>query len=90
MRKIINYILKIVFDNETAVNMSQKDIPVILARNETSPEDIMGMDVAAGILTVKGGMTSHAAVVARGMGKCCISGCKEAEINEIEKTILIN
>ncbi len=80
----------LVFDNETAVEMSKEDKPVILVRNETSPEDIMGMDVAKGILTVKGGMTSHAAVVARGMGKCCITGCKEIEIDETEKTLFVN
>lgn len=58
---------------------------VILVRVETSPEDIVGMDVSQGILTGRGGMTSHAAVVARGMGKCCVSGCSEVKINEEEK-----
>ncbi len=73
---------KIVFNNEAAIEQSTHDEPVILVRNETSPEDIIGMEVASGILTAKGGMTSHAAVVARSMGKCCVSGCKEISINE--------
>jgi pyruvate,orthophosphate dikinase len=58
-----------------------------LVRNETSPEDIGGMDVAEGILTARGGMTSHAAVVARGMGKCCVAGCSAAQIDEAKKTL---
>ena len=58
---------------------------VILVRLETSPEDIEGMDASQGILTGRGGMTSHAAVVARGMGKCCVAGCSEIRINEAEK-----
>ena len=57
----------------------------MLVRLETSPEDIEGMNVAQGILTVRGGMTSHAAVVARGMGRCCVSGCGEIDIHEEEK-----
>ena len=61
---------------------------VILVRLETSPEDIEGMVAAKGILTVRGGMTSHAAVVARGMGTCCVAGCGEIKINEEEKTLL--
>jgi len=73
---------KIVFDNETAVTLYEQQEPVILVRNETSPEDIIGMDVSVGILTSKGGMTSHAAVVARSMGKSCVSGCKDAQIDE--------
>jgi len=73
---------KIVFDNETAVSMAKDNESIILVRNETSPEDIIGMEVAAGILTSRGGMTSHAAVVARSMGKSCISGCKDLDINE--------
>ncbi|MHB8962231.1 MAG: pyruvate, phosphate dikinase [Saccharofermentanales bacterium] len=60
---------------------------VILVRLETSPEDIVGMDVSQGILTGRGGMTSHAAVVARGMGKCCVSGCSEIKISEESKTM---
>ena len=77
---------KIVFSAEEAVekyNQGEKDL--ILVRLETSPEDIEGMNVCNGILTVRGGMTSHAAVVARGMGKCCISGCEKLIINEEEK-----
>lgn len=54
-------------------------------RNETSPEDVGGMHAAAGILTARGGMTSHAAVVARGWGKCCVSGCSDIRVNEINK-----
>lgn len=54
-------------------------------RTETSPEDVGGMHAAAGILTARGGMTSHAAVVARGWGKCCISGCSEIRVNDNEK-----
>jgi pyruvate, orthophosphate dikinase len=80
---------KIVFDNETAVAMAKNNDKVILVRNETSPEDIIGMDVACGILTATGGMTSHAAVVARSMGKSCVSGCKEAIINEKEQKLQI-
>lgn len=80
---------KIVFDNESAVALSTDGDSVILVRSETSPEDIIGMDVAVGILTAKGGMTSHAAVVARSMGKCCVSGCHDAHINEKEKTLII-
>ena len=80
---------KIVFNNDAAIKESQKDEPVILIRNETSPEDIIGMEVASGILTAKGGMTSHAAVVARSMGKCCVSGCKDIKINEGKQTITV-
>ena len=80
---------KIVFNNESAIEESTHDEPIILVRNETSPEDIIGMEVASGILTAKGGMTSHAAVVARSMGKCCVSGCKQININEENQTISI-
>ena len=58
---------------------------VVLVRLETSPEDIEGMNAAQGILTVRGGMTSHAAVVARGMGTCCVSGCGEINMDEENK-----
>lgn len=75
---------KVVFDAETAVSESEKD-KVILVRTETSPEDIQGMAVAQGILTARGGMTSHAAVVARGMGKCCVAGCESIKVNEMEQ-----
>jgi len=66
-----------------AAKNGEKDI--ILVRLETSPEDIEGMHVSKGILTGRGGMTSHAAVVARGMGTCCVAGCSEIRINEEEK-----
>lgn len=73
---------KVVFDSETAKKYHESGEKVILVRNETSAEDIEGMSVSEGILTVHGGMTSHAAVVARGMGKCCVSGCEEISIFE--------
>ncbi|MFV0551097.1 MAG: pyruvate, phosphate dikinase [Anaerorhabdus sp.] len=76
---------QIVFTAEDAIQEAAKGKKVILVRLETSPEDIEGMHVAQGILTVRGGMTSHAAVVARGMGRCCISGCGEIKINEKER-----
>ncbi|MCP4158011.1 MAG: pyruvate, phosphate dikinase [bacterium] len=71
---------KIVFTAEKAEEMKEKGEKVILVRKETSPEDIGGMDAAEGILTATGGMTSHAAVVARGMGKCCVAGCGDLVI----------
>ena len=67
-----------------------KKIPTILVREETSPEDIEAMKYADGILTVRGGMTSHAAVVARGIGKCCISGCENVLVDEKKKIMIIN
>ena len=79
---------KLYFTAEDVVEASkngEKDI--ILARLETSPEDIEGMNVAHGILTVRGGMTSHAAVVARGMGTCCVSGCGDLKVDEANKTL---
>lgn len=78
---------RIVFTAEEAEVWKNRDEKVILVRNETSPEDIGGMDVAEGILTARGGMTSHAAVVARGMGKCCVAGCSAAQISEANKTL---
>ena len=72
---------KISFSVERAVKMGRSGEDVILARTETSPEDIDGMNVACAILTSRGGMTSHAAVVARGMGKCCVAGCTAMEID---------
>ena len=75
---------KVVFDAETAVKESEF-YKVVLVRTETSPEDIEGMAVAQGILTARGGMTSHAAVVARGMGKCCVAGCESIKVNEKEQ-----
>ena len=77
---------KVVFTAERAVelhNQGEKDL--VLVRLETSPEDIDGMHVCHGVLTVRGGMTSHAAVVARGMGTCCVAGCGDAVVNEAEK-----
>lgn len=76
---------KVVFTAEDAKAWAENGEKVILARLETSPEDIEGMAAAQGILTVRGGMTSHAAVVARGMGTCCVSGCGEISISEEEK-----
>ena len=76
---------KIVFTAEDAVAEGKKGEKVILVRLETSPEDIEGMKYAQGILTVRGGQTSHAAVVARGMGTCCVSGCGEIKMHEEEK-----
>ena len=76
---------KIVFTAEDAVVEGKKGENVILVRLETSPEDIEGMKYAQGILTVRGGQTSHAAVVARGMGTCCVSGCGEIKMHEEEK-----
>ncbi|MCK9525088.1 MAG: pyruvate, phosphate dikinase [Limnochordia bacterium] len=78
---------RIVFTAEEAEVWKNRGEAVILVRNETSPEDIGGMDVAQGILTARGGMTSHAAVVARGMGKCCVAGCSAAQISEAGKTL---
>ncbi len=76
---------KVVFTAEDAVKMKEKKEKVILVRLETSPEDITGMKAAQGILTVRGGMTSHAAVVARGMGECCVSGCGDIIMDEAKK-----
>lgn len=76
---------KVVFSAQDAEEWAEKGEKVILVRNETSPEDIGGMAVAQGILTARGGMTSHAAVVGRGMGKCCVVGCGAININEEEK-----
>ena len=76
---------KIVFTSEDAVIEGKKGNKVILVRLETSPEDIEGMKYAQGILTVRGGQTSHAAVVARGMGTCCVSGCGDIKMHEEEK-----
>ena len=82
---------KVVFTAEDALTKheaGEKDL--ILVRLETSPEDIDGMHVCHGILTVRGGMTSHAAVVARGMGTCCVSGCSEISVNEEARTFTVN
>ena len=76
---------KIVFTAEDAKAWAERGEKVVLVRLETSPEDIEGMKAAQGILTVRGGMTSHAAVVARGMGKCCVSGCGAINMDEANK-----
>ena len=81
---------KVVFTADRAVelhNAGEKDL--VLVRLETSPEDIEGMNVCKGVLTVRGGMTSHAAVVARGMGTCCVAGCGEITVNEEEKYFVL-
>ena len=80
---------KIAFTADEAVQRSERGEAVVLVRLETSPEDIEGMAVAKGILTARGGRTSHAAVVARGMGRCCVAGCSDLIINEKEKTVII-
>ena len=80
---------RVVFTAGDAKAWSDRGEKVVLVRLETSPEDIEGMDVSEGILTVRGGMTSHAAVVARGMGTCCVSGCGEIKINEEAKTFTL-
>jgi len=82
---------QIVFTAEEAVEKAgpSRKNPVILVRAETTPEDIQGMEVAAGILTSRGGMTSHAAVVTRGMGKCCVAGAGELDVNEKNKELKV-
>ena len=80
---------KIVFTPERAQAMAENKEKIILVRMETSPEDIQGMNAAQGVLTAKGGMTSHAAVVARAMGKPCVSGCRGLFINEKKKTLTL-
>ena len=80
---------EIVFTASEAYEKTQAGLDVILVRIETSPEDIDGMHSAKGILTARGGMTSHAAVVARGMGTCCVAGCADLIIDEKEKTLVI-
>jgi len=81
---------KVVFTAEDAEKAAANGEKVILIRTETSPEDIGGMHAAQGILTARGGMTSHAAVVARGMGKCCVAGCGSININESQKYFTVN
>ena len=81
---------QIVFTAEEAIEEAGKGKKVVLVRLETSPEDIEGMHVAQGILTVHGGMTSHAAVVARGMGACCVSGCGDIDMHEEEGYFTVN
>ena len=76
---------RVVFNAEDAVIWAERGETIVLTRLETSPEDIEGMNLASGILTVRGGMTSHAAVVARGMGRCCVAGCGDIAMYEEEK-----
>ncbi len=78
---------KIYFTAEEVTEAANRGEDTILVRLETSPEDIEGMNLAKGVLTIRGGMTSHAAVVARGMGRCCVSGCGELTISEENKTL---
>ncbi len=80
---------KVVFSADDAVEWAERGEKVVLVRLETSPEDITGMKAAQGILTVRGGMTSHAAVVARGMGTCCVSGCGDIAIDESKKVFTL-
>ena len=80
---------KVVFTAEDAVEWNERGEKVVLVRLETSPEDITGMKAAQGILTVRGGMTSHAAVVARGMGTCCVSGCGDIKMDEENKQFVL-
>ncbi|MFO7887841.1 MAG: pyruvate, phosphate dikinase [Eubacteriales bacterium] len=81
---------KIYFNAEKAVSEAKNGEAVVLVRKETSPEDIEGMNAAKGILTSRGGMTSHAAVVARGMGKCCVAGCENIKVNEESKIFTVD
>ena len=81
---------QIVFSAEDAEEWADKKKKVVLVRIETSPEDLRGMAVAQGILTMRGGMTSHAAVVARGMGKCCVSGAGEIKVDYVAKTVTMS
>ncbi len=81
---------RIVFSADEAVRFSESGEDIILVRKETNPDDIHGMAVANGILTARGGMTSHAAVVARGMGKPCVVGCESIKVNEERKTFSVN
>jgi pyruvate,orthophosphate dikinase len=78
---------KVVFDAQEAAELAEDGEKVVLVRNETSPEDLIGMNASQGILTARGGMTSHAAVVARGMGKCCVAGCSDITVDEKHKEI---
>ncbi|MGD2080581.1 MAG: pyruvate, phosphate dikinase, partial [Nitrospirota bacterium] len=81
---------QVVFTADDAESWAKKGLKVILVRNETSPEDVHGMHAAQAILTARGGMTSHAALVARGWGKCCIVGCSDLEIDLKKKVINVN
>ena len=81
---------QVVFSSDEALSLSENEIDVILVRIETAADDLKGMNAAKGVLTAKGGMTSHAAVVARGMGKCCVSGASELEIDYESQTMKVN
>ncbi len=81
---------RVYFNAEDVVKAAKENQEAILVRLETSPEDIEGMVVAQGILTARGGMTSHAAVVARGMGKCCVAGCSDIKVDEHYKEIIVD
>jgi pyruvate,orthophosphate dikinase len=78
-----------VFTADDAVRFSEGGNDVILVRQETNPDDIHGMNAARGILTARGGMTSHAAVVARGMGKCCVAGAEDIKVYEVDKKMIV-
>lgn len=80
---------KVVFSAEEAKLQAENGNKVVLMRPETSPEDIEGMVASEAIVTTHGGMTSHAAVVARGMGKCCVTGCSNVEIDTVNKQYII-
>ncbi|XP_020086846.1 pyruvate, phosphate dikinase 2 [Ananas comosus] len=80
---------QVVFTADDAETWHAQGKAVILVRTETSPEDVGGMHAATGILTARGGMTSHAAVVARGWGKCCVSGCSDIRVNDIDKVLVV-
>lgn len=80
---------RVVFSADEAVKSSKKG-PVILVRSETCPDDIHGVNVSQGVLTARGGMTSHAAVVARGMGKCCVAGCESIKVDEKNKKMVVD
>jgi pyruvate,orthophosphate dikinase len=81
---------RIVFSADDAVLLAKEGEPVILVRTETTPDDIHGMEVAVGIVTTRGGMTSHAAVVARGMGRCCVVGCEALHVDEERKQVSVD
>lgn len=80
---------RVFFHSEDVVEQKTKGVKTILVRTETSPEDIEGMVAAEGIVTARGGMTSHAAVVARGMGKCCVAGCGDVRVDEVNKVFYV-
>jgi len=81
---------QVVFNSEDAVKLGESGKPVFLVRQETNPDDIHGMNASRGILTARGGMTSHAAVVARGMGKSCVAGCETIRVSEVNKQFNVN